>query len=249
MTGFGSVRWSDAMNQLILIALPTLPVLVTGAGEQARIASSNFSRPTSQPAHAASLYHSLENQVMFTCCIRYNIDPDKLAAFREYARAWISLINKYRGLHHGYSIPGTARDNLPIAAFSFPDLGIEGPPNVAVALFSFPSLETFYATVWPFLKMNSVRPPPPDLMRQNVSYNTSEHSSSQCLNNSQPPIRRADVRLQARDQRHSPSAPARLENDLRRPAVRARAHSVAEGFVRRARSHRERSCRGGARAE
>ena len=80
MTGFGSVRWSDAMNQLILIALPTLPVLVTGAGEQARIASSNFSRPTSQPAHAASLYHSLENQVMFTCCIRYNIDPNKLAA-------------------------------------------------------------------------------------------------------------------------------------------------------------------------
>ena len=179
---------------------------------------------------------------MFTCCIRYNIDPDKLAAFREYARAWISLINKYRGLHHGYFIPGTARDNLPIAAFSFPGLGIEGPPIVAVAIFTFP-------TVWPFLKMNSVRPPPPDLMRQNVSYNTAEHSSSQCLNNSQPPIRRADVRLQARDQRHSPSAPARLENDLRRPAVRARAHSVAEGFVRRARSHRERSCRGGARAE
>ena len=66
---------------------------------------------------------------MFTCCIRYNIDPDKLAAFREYARAWISLINKYRGLHHGYFIPGTARDNLPIAAFSFPGLGIEGPPK------------------------------------------------------------------------------------------------------------------------
>ena len=143
MTGFGSVRWSDAMNQLILIALPTLPVLVTGAGEQARIASSNFSRPTSQPAHAASLYHSLENQVMFTCCIRYNIDPDKLVALREYARAWISLINKYRGLHHGYFIPGTARDNLPIAGFSFPGLGIEGPPNVAVAIFTFPSLETF----------------------------------------------------------------------------------------------------------
>jgi hypothetical protein len=54
-----------------------------------------------------------------------------------------SPINKYRGLHHGYLIPGTARDNLPIAAFSFPGLGIEGPPNVAVGLFSFPSLETF----------------------------------------------------------------------------------------------------------
>jgi NIPSNAP len=80
---------------------------------------------------------------MFTCCIRYNIDPDKLVAFREYACAWISLINKYGGIHHGYFIPGTARDNLPNAAFSFPGLGIEGPPNVAVALFSFPSLEAY----------------------------------------------------------------------------------------------------------
>jgi hypothetical protein len=80
---------------------------------------------------------------MFTCCIRYNIDPDKLAAFREYARAWISLVNKYEGIQHGYFIPGTARDNLPNTAFSFPALGIEGPPNVAVALFSFPSLEAY----------------------------------------------------------------------------------------------------------
>jgi hypothetical protein len=72
---------------------------------------------------------------MFTCCIRYNNDPDKLVAFREYSRAWISLINKYGGIHHGYFIPGTA--------FSFPGLGIEGPPNVAVALFSFPSLEAY----------------------------------------------------------------------------------------------------------
>jgi hypothetical protein len=48
---------------------------------------------------------------MFTCCIRYNIDPDKRVAFREYARAWISLITKYGGIHHGYFIPGTARDN------------------------------------------------------------------------------------------------------------------------------------------
>lgn len=81
--------------------------------------------------------------MMFTCCIRYNINPDKLVAFREYARAWISLINNYGGVHHGYFIPGTARDNLPTAAFSFPGLGIEGAPNVAVALFSFPSLEAY----------------------------------------------------------------------------------------------------------
>ena len=80
---------------------------------------------------------------MFTCCIRYNIDPDKLAAFREYAHAWIYLINKYGGIHHGYFIPGMAGDSLPNAAFSFPGLGVEGPPNVGVALSSFPSLEAY----------------------------------------------------------------------------------------------------------
>jgi hypothetical protein len=80
---------------------------------------------------------------MFTCCIRYHIDPNELAAFREYARAWISLINKYGGIHHGYFIPGTSQDSFPNAAFSFPGLGIEGPPHVAVALFSFPNLEGY----------------------------------------------------------------------------------------------------------
>jgi hypothetical protein len=110
---------------------------------------------------------------MFTCCIRYNIDPDKLAAFREYARAWISLINKYRGLHHGYSIPGTARDNLPIAAFSFPGLGIEGPSNVAVALFTFPSLETFERYRMAVSEDELCKAATARFDEQNVSYNTS----------------------------------------------------------------------------
>lgn len=80
---------------------------------------------------------------MFTCFIRYEIDPDKLAEFREYARSWISLISKYGGTHHGYFLPGTKGDNLPNAAFSFPGLGTEGPPNIAVALFSFLNIEAY----------------------------------------------------------------------------------------------------------
>jgi hypothetical protein len=80
--------------------------------------------------------------MMFTCFIRYKIDPDKLDEFREYAHSWISLINRYGGTHHGYFVPGSV-DNLPSRAFSFPDLGTEGPPNIAVALFSFPSIETY----------------------------------------------------------------------------------------------------------
>jgi hypothetical protein len=80
---------------------------------------------------------------MFTCFIRYRIESDKLDEFREYARSWIALIRKYGGTHHGYFVPGTDEDNLPSAAFSFPGLGTEGPVNVAVALFSFPSIDAY----------------------------------------------------------------------------------------------------------
>jgi hypothetical protein len=80
---------------------------------------------------------------MLTCLIRYKIDPDKLHEFREYARSWISLIRKYGGTHHGYFIPATSGKNLPDATFSFPGLGTEGPPNIAVALFAFPSNEAY----------------------------------------------------------------------------------------------------------
>jgi hypothetical protein len=80
---------------------------------------------------------------MFTCFIRYQIEPGKLDAFREYARVWIGLIRKYGGAHHGYFLPGEQDDLLPEAAFSFPGLGTAGPPNTAVALFSFPSVEAY----------------------------------------------------------------------------------------------------------
>ena len=80
---------------------------------------------------------------MFTCFIRYQIDPDKLEDFREYAHSWISLIRKYGGIHHGYFLPGKEGVDLPDATFSFPGLGAKGPPNIAVALFSFPSIEAY----------------------------------------------------------------------------------------------------------
>jgi len=80
---------------------------------------------------------------MFTCVIRYQIEPDRLDEFREYARTWIALIRKYGGTHHGYFVPGTDADSLPNAAFSFPGLGSDGPANVAVALFSFPDVAAY----------------------------------------------------------------------------------------------------------
>jgi len=80
---------------------------------------------------------------MFTCVIRYRVAPGKLAEFREYARAWIGLIRKYGGIHHGYFVPGTETDTLPDATFSFPGLGTAAPTDVAFALFSFPSVEAY----------------------------------------------------------------------------------------------------------
>ena len=70
---------------------------------------------------------------MFTCFIRYKIEPNQLDEFRAYAHSWISLVRKYGGTHHGYFIPGTAQDNLPSPDFSFPDLGAEGPRGAQYA--------------------------------------------------------------------------------------------------------------------
>ncbi len=82
---------------------------------------------------------------MFTCLIRYTIDPTKRSEFLDYARAWIALITKYGGTHHGYFLPPDEHDPVPRATFSFPGLGRDGPPDCAVALFSFPSVEAYEA--------------------------------------------------------------------------------------------------------
>jgi hypothetical protein len=80
---------------------------------------------------------------MFTCFIRYQIAPGGREGFKDYARAWIALIRKHGGTHHGYFVPGGEGDALPDATFSFPGLGREGPPDIGVALFSFPSREAY----------------------------------------------------------------------------------------------------------
>jgi hypothetical protein len=80
---------------------------------------------------------------MFTCLVKYDVDPSKVREFEEYARAWIRLIEKYGGIHHGYFLPPGPSDELPDAKFSFPGLGKEGPKNIGVALFSFPDVDAY----------------------------------------------------------------------------------------------------------
>jgi len=77
---------------------------------------------------------------LITCFIRYTIDSDKMADFEQYARVWMQLIEKYGGIHHGYFVP---HDAPPAASFSFSGIGREGPVDVAIALFSFPTTEAY----------------------------------------------------------------------------------------------------------
>jgi hypothetical protein len=79
---------------------------------------------------------------MFTCVIRYTVEPGRLDELRAYARSWMQLIRKYGGEHHGYFVP-PHDEEVPVATFSFPGRGSEAPPNIAYALFSFPSVDAY----------------------------------------------------------------------------------------------------------
>jgi hypothetical protein len=62
---------------------------------------------------------------VITCYLRYTIDPYQLEAFERYSRMILPLAAKYGGVHHGAFLPH------------------EGPNNIAVHLFSFPSLAEY----------------------------------------------------------------------------------------------------------
>ena len=59
---------------------------------------------------------------MITCHITYQIDPSKVAQFERYAKAWIPLVERFGGTHHGYFLPHEGPNDLAFAAFSFPSL-------------------------------------------------------------------------------------------------------------------------------
>lgn len=59
---------------------------------------------------------------MVTCYLRYVIDPFKLKEFEIYAKKWIRLVEKLGGAHHGYFMPHEGASNIALALFSFPSL-------------------------------------------------------------------------------------------------------------------------------
>lgn len=59
---------------------------------------------------------------MVTCYLRYIIDPKKIKEFEYYAKLWIPLVEKFGGEHHGYFLPSEGANNIALALFSFPSL-------------------------------------------------------------------------------------------------------------------------------
>lgn len=59
---------------------------------------------------------------MITCYLRYVIDPNKLQEFEHYGKLWLPLVAKFGGTHHGYFLPSEGANNIALALFSFPSL-------------------------------------------------------------------------------------------------------------------------------
>ena len=62
---------------------------------------------------------------MITCCIRYTLDPHRIADFERYATTWPPIIARCGGALVGYFLPK------------------EGPNNFAVAMIEFDSLAAY----------------------------------------------------------------------------------------------------------
>lgn len=59
---------------------------------------------------------------MVTCYLRYILDPYKLKEFEHYAKLWIPLVERFGGQHHGYFMPSEGANDVALALFSFPSL-------------------------------------------------------------------------------------------------------------------------------
>jgi hypothetical protein len=59
---------------------------------------------------------------VITCVVDYTIDASKIDAFEAFALAWIGLVNKHGGTHHGYYLPAEGASDRALALFSFPSL-------------------------------------------------------------------------------------------------------------------------------
>ena len=67
---------------------------------------------------------ALLRDLMITCYLRYIIDPFKLDEFERYGKVWIPLVEKFGGRHHGYFLPSEGANNVALAMFTFPSMAL-----------------------------------------------------------------------------------------------------------------------------
>jgi hypothetical protein len=59
---------------------------------------------------------------VITCVVHYTIDPAEIDAFEAFARAWMRLVTKHGGTHHGYFLPAEGASDRAEVLFSFDSL-------------------------------------------------------------------------------------------------------------------------------
>jgi len=59
---------------------------------------------------------------MITCVVHDVIDPRQTEASERFASRWIELVARHGGTHHGYFLPAEGASNIALALFSFPSL-------------------------------------------------------------------------------------------------------------------------------
>ncbi|MFL6759168.1 NIPSNAP family protein [Sphingomonas sp.] len=60
---------------------------------------------------------------MITCVLEYRIDRAREAEFEQWCRMWLRLLPKFGAIHHGYFLPSEGRSDVALGLFSFPSLG------------------------------------------------------------------------------------------------------------------------------
>jgi hypothetical protein len=63
-----------------------------------------------------------EHHRMITCYLRYEVPLGKLADFEAYGAMWLELLPRFGGVHHGYFLPSEGASDIALAMFSFPSL-------------------------------------------------------------------------------------------------------------------------------
>ena len=58
---------------------------------------------------------------MITCYVKYTVNQAKLAV-ETYAGMWLNFVPKFGGTHHGYFMPSEGESDVALALFSFPSL-------------------------------------------------------------------------------------------------------------------------------